>query len=274
MNAEQWRLHDHLSSRSDNHFLKSLPEDAYLRLRPFLETFDVPNGYVIPNTRAAYSYLYFPLTCVLNIQGELTDGATTEVATIGRYGFFGVNAMMGVSGMGGSAIAIHGGRMVRLRNLPGGSILMSVPSIVRDMLRYFVFRNHLATMAVICQRHHSLEQRLAHWLTMMRIQTRIDDLDVTHEQLGRLLGVRREGVSEAMKHLEVAGIVSQTRGHLHLADPSRLRHHACGCLDESRAIHAKFFPNRTLDFWELLPGSAPAAAPNERRESACVNARG
>jgi len=57
MNAEQWRLHDHLSSRSDNHFLKSLPEDAYLRLRPFLETLDVPNGYVIPNTRAAYSYL-------------------------------------------------------------------------------------------------------------------------------------------------------------------------------------------------------------------------
>ena len=268
MNADPWRLHDHLSPRPDNHFLKSLPEDAFLRLRPFLETFDVPNGYVIPKTRAAYSHLYFPLTCILNIQGELADGATAEVATIGRYGFFGVNAMMGVHGMGGSAIAIHGGRMVRLRSLPGSSILMSVPSMVRDMLRYFVFRNHLATMALICQRHHTLEQRLARWLTIMRIQTRIDHLDVTHEQLGRLLGVRREGVSEAMKHLEVEGTVSQTRGHLHLADPWRLRQRACGCLDESRAIHAQFFPNRTLQFWELLPSPSPAVAPNKRRELA------
>ena len=130
-------------------------------------------------------------------------------------------------------------------------------SMLEEMLRYVVFSLHLMSLSLICQRYHSIDQRLARWLSGMIFLSSDYRFDVTHDQLGRYLGVRREGVSETMKEFEVAGLLVSRRGHLEVIDAARLRSRACGCIDEGRETFMRFFPRH-----------APTYSPVARRTSA------
>lgn len=247
MHADRWLVPFKNSVRPDNAFLRALNEESFARLAPHLETMDVPNGFLLSPRRDNVAHLYFPVSCLLNLQGELADGATSEVAVISHHGFFGAAELLGVARAGGVVSAIHGGRLVRVRASVAAPILRSSPTVVDDMLRYIVFMIGVSSITIICQRHHSVEQRLARWLTLMRMQSCAETLDVTHDQLGRLLGVRREGVSETMKQFEHAGLTAPGRGHVHIIDPMGLHDRSCGCVKEIKSLYARYFPQRTFD---------------------------
>ena len=264
MHADRWLEFRKTPVRPGNYFLRALDDDAFEALRPHLEILNVPNGYIFGPSERSSEYLYFPISCVLNVYGELADGSTAETKVVSRFGFLGATALVGVRRNWGVITAIHGGQIARVRSAVAAPILRRCRNVVDEMLRYVVFTMHLLSLSLVCQRHHSLEQRLARWLSLMRVQTGVDTLDVTHDQLGRLLGVRREGISETMKTFECARLVTSTRGHLHIVDPLRLRQRACACIDEARAAHTRFFPRRSIEL-TVAAGLAPLREPTEQR---------
>lgn len=257
MHADRWLALRTTAPRPGNYFLRALSEEAFTRLRPHLEIFVVPNGFSPVQRPDDTQYVYFPVSCVLNVRGELADGASAEIAIVGRFGFLGATGLLGVRGPTGGVTAIHGGQLARVRCAAAAPILLGSQGMEDEMLRYLVFMMHIASVSVVCQRHHSLEQRLARWLSSMRFQTGIDTLDITHDQLGRLLGVRREGVSETMKQFEGAELIASTRGHLHILDLPRLRRRSCGCHQEALDIHQRFFPNRPFEAVPVVSTVSP-----------------
>ncbi len=264
MHADNWLPLKKNIVRPDNRLLRLLDENTFQALAPQLEILTLPNGYVLAANGGVQDHLYFPISCVLNIQGELADGSTAELTAISRNGFLGASALTGVRMPWGRVIAVHGGQLARVRSSIAATILRRAPKVLDEMLRYVVFSMHLMSLSLICQRHHSLDQRLARWLSGMIFLSRDHRLDVTHDQLGRYLGVRREGISETMKGFEAAGLLVSTRGHLEVVDAARLRTRACGCIEEGREMFMRFFPHHSLTH-PLSQRAAPMGVRHERR---------
>ena len=248
MHADRWLAYRKTAVRPGNYLLRSLDSDTFDALSPHLEILNVPNGYTLRASGDALDYLYFPAGCVLNIQGELADGSTAELTAVSCNGFLGASALIGVRLPWGVVTAVHGGQLARVRRAAATTILRRAPHVLDEMLRYVVFSLHLMSMSVVCQRHHSLDQRLARWLSCMTFLTNDSRFDITHDQLGRFLGVRREGISETMKQFECAGLVASSRGHVDVIDSARLRQRSCGCIDEGREMFMRFFPHRSISY--------------------------
>ena len=256
MHADRWLPCQKNIVRPDNRLLRLLDEDTYKNLLPHLEILTIPNGHPLGASGDTRDYVYFPISCVLIIQGELADGSTAELTAISRNGFLGASALTGVRLPWGLVTAVHGGQLARVRRTIAAALLWRTPDMQEEMLRYVVFSLHLMSLSLICQRHHSIDQRLARWLSGMIFLSSEYRFDVTHDQLGRYLGVRREGISETIKEFEVAGLLVSRRGHLEVIDVARLRSRACGCIDEGRETFMRFFPRH-----------APTYSPVARRTS-------
>jgi hypothetical protein len=148
-------------------------------------------------------------------------------------------------------------QLARVRRTIAATLLWRSPNILEEMLRYVVFSLHLMSLSLICQRHHSIDQRLARWLSGMIFPVaNTASMSPTINSVASL-GVRREGISETMKEFEVAGLLVTRRGHLEVIDAARLRSRACGCIDEGRETFMRFFPRH-----------APTYSPVARRTSA------
>ena len=212
-----------------NQLLRALPADTWQRLLPYLEPVDLPLGSVLYESGAPCSHVYFPTTAIVSLLYVLADGASAEIAVVGFEGMIGVALFMGGDTTPSRAVVQSKGGALRLpgpvlkREFDRGSELMHL------LLRYTQALITQMTQTAVCNRHHSLEQQLCRWLLLSLDRLHGNELVMTQELIANMLGVRREGVTEAAGRLQKAGLISYSRGHIKVLDRPGVETQVCEC---------------------------------------------
>lgn len=212
-----------------NQLLAQLPPQEINRLSSSLELLQVNQGQVLCEAGANLNYAYFPTTAVLALVGLTEEGASNEVASIGNEGVLGVNLFMGQPSLPNQAIVQASGWVYRFKRLAFKQEFNRCASLQALLLQYTqAFLTQLSQTS-ICGRHHSIEQRLCRWLLHSLDRMPGNELTVTQELIANMLGVRREGITEAAGRLQKSGIIQYSRGHIEILDRDCLEDHACEC---------------------------------------------
>lgn len=214
---------------TQNHLLAVLPADVIERIIPRLELVPMPLGHVVYESGSRMSYVYFPTTCVVSLLNELSDGAPAEIAVVGNEGVVGISLFMGSETATSRAVVLSAGDAYRL---PGQSITTEfnrAGPMQHLLLRYTQALITQMAQTAVCNRHHSLEQQFCRWMLVSMDRLSSNRLVITQELIANMLGVRREGVTEAAGEMQRAGLIKYSRGHITVLDRAGLEKRACEC---------------------------------------------
>ena len=209
--------------------LDALPEAVRQRLFPKLERVPLPLGKVLYESGDAMRYAYFPTDSIVSLLYVLEDGASAEISVVGNEGIVGVALFMGGHSMPSRAVVQSAGSAYRL----AGPVLMEEfnrhGEFLLLLLRYTQALLTQMAQTAVCNRHHSIDQQLCRWLLLS--VDRLDDpvLQMTQELIANMLGVRREGVTEAAGKLQKQGLIEYSRGHITVLDRPGLESRCCEC---------------------------------------------
>jgi CRP-like cAMP-binding protein len=216
---------------NQNHLLAALLDAEFDRLSPHLESIPLLLGEVLCESSGKLDYLYFPTTAIISLHYLLENGSSSEIAGVGNEGVLGISLFMGGGSTPSRAVVQTGGRGYRLPV----RILMEefnrAGPVMRLLLRYTqALLTHMSQTAV-CNRHHTVEQQLCRWLLLTLDRLATNELTMTQELISNMLGVRREGVTEAAGRLQGYGYISYRRGHITVLDRAGLERNACECYE-------------------------------------------
>ena len=219
--------HDH----NQNQLLAAMQELEFDRLAPHLELIPMRLGDVLYESGGKLPYVYFPTTAIVSLHYLLENGGSSEIAGVGNEGVLGVSLFMGGNTTPSRAVVQTGGHAYRLK----AHIIMDefnlAGPVMRLMLRYTqALITHMSQTAV-CNRHHSVEQQLCRWLLLTLDRLPSNELTMTQELIANMLGVRREGVTEAAGKLQNYGYISYRRGHITVLDRAGLEGKVCECYE-------------------------------------------
>lgn len=217
------------SNPSQNHLLAALPTVEFEFLVPHLELVLMPLGEMLYEPGMQLQHAYFPTTSIVSLHYMMESGSSAESAGVGNEGMVGIALFMGGDTTSSSAVVQTAGHAYRLdrrilkREFDRGGLLQ------RLLLRYTQALMTQMSQTAACNRHHSVEQQLCRWLLLTLDRMPTNNLIITQELVAGMLGVRREGITEAAGNLQRAGFINYRRGHISVLDRSGLETHACEC---------------------------------------------
>ncbi|MBO1895755.1 MULTISPECIES: Crp/Fnr family transcriptional regulator [unclassified Shewanella] len=214
---------------NENALLKALPEATKQRLFPQLKIIKLPLGKVIYEAGQNLENVYFPIDSIVSLLNVLEDGASAEISVVGNEGLVGIAVFMGGESTINRAIVQSAGRAYKL----SASILFDEFNDNQN-LRELLLRYTQALMAqmaqtAICNRHHSIDQQLCRWLLLSLDRLASNNLTMTQELIANMLGVRREGVTEAAGKLQKLGVINYKRGQITVTNRQKLETLCCEC---------------------------------------------
>ena len=216
-------------SPNQNHLLAALPTAEFERLVAHLELIPMPLGEILYEPGGQLQYAYFPTTSIVSLHHIMESGASAESAGAGNEGMVGISLFMGGDSVPSSAMVQTAGHGYRLE----GRWLMQEFNLAglmqRLLLRYTQALMTQMSQTAACYRHHSVDQQLSRWLLLTLDRMPTNELIMTQELVSNMLGVRREGITEAAGKLQQAGIIRYRRGHISVLDRSGLEANACEC---------------------------------------------
>lgn len=212
-----------------NHLLAALPDAEWQRWLPQLEPIEMPLGQVLYESGSTLSYVYFPTTSIVSLLYLLENGASAEIAVVGNEGIVGVSLFMGGESTPSRAVVQSAGQGFRLRARSMIEEFNRAGPVLHLLLRYTQALITQMSQTAVCNRHHTLDQQLCRWLLLSLDRLQGDDLVMTQELIANMLGVRREGVTEAAGHLQAAGLIRYVRGHITVLDRPGLEKRTCEC---------------------------------------------
>ena len=212
-----------------NHLLAALPPADLERLLPTLEWVQMPLGHVLYESGAQLRHVYFPSTSIVSLLYVMEDGASAEIAVVGNDGVIGVALFMGGETMPNRAVVQSAGEGYRLTGQMLKQEFNRSGELQNLLLRYTQALLTQMAQTAVCNRHHSLDQQLCRWLLLSLDRLPANDLVMTQELIANMLGVRREGVTEAAGDLQRAGLIEYRRGHITVLDRPGLEARACEC---------------------------------------------
>ena len=219
----------HPDSPRENHLLAALPADEWERLRPKMELWPMALGHVLYESGSKLQHVYFPTTSLISLLYVMEDGASAEIAIVGKEGIVGISLFMGGETTPSRGIVQSAGSAYRV----AGSILkdefLRAGTLQRLLLLYIQALITQMSQTAVCNRHHSVDQQLCRWLLMSLDRLPSNELTMTQELIANMLGVRREGVTESAGKLQKLGLISYNRGHIKVLDRPALEAHACEC---------------------------------------------
>jgi CRP-like cAMP-binding protein len=218
-----------LINPKQNQLLQSLSREEYARLLPFLDQVDLPLGHVIYEAGESLRHVYFPTTCIVSLLCVLESGASAEIAIVGNDGLLGVALFMGGGTMPNRAVVQSAGYAYRVRHQQ----VMQEFNRHGDMLHLILLytQSLITQMAqtAVCNRHHTVDQQLCRWLLISLDRLPSNQLKMTQALIANMLGVRREGVTEAAGKLQQAGLINYSRGLITIIDRQGLEDRVCEC---------------------------------------------
>jgi CRP-like cAMP-binding protein len=216
-------------SPNQNHLIAALPTEEYERLAAHFQLVPMPLGEVLYEPGEQLQYAFFPTTAIVSLHYVMETGASAETAGVGNEGVVGIALFMGGNTTPSSAVVKTAGHAYRLDRRVLKEEFDRAGAMQRLFLRYTQALITQMTQTAACNRHHSVEQQLCRWLlsTLDRAPSR--ELIITQELVASMLGVRREGITEAAGKLQDAGYIRYRRGHIAVLDRSGLETRACEC---------------------------------------------
>jgi len=231
-------------ARRENGLLAALPDAEWSRWLAQLEPVDLPLGKVLYESGSRLSHVYFPTTSIISLLYVMEDGASAEIAVVGNEGIVGISLFMGGQSTTNRAVVQSAGQGFRLK----ASLMMEefnrAGPVLHLMLRYTQALITQMAQTAVCNRHHSLDQQLCRWLLLSLDRLPSDELVMTQELIANMLGVRREGVTEAAGHLQEAGLIHYRRGRITVLDRERLEHRTCECYAVVKKEYDRLLPEK------------------------------
>jgi CRP-like cAMP-binding protein len=216
---------------NQNQLLAALPTAEFERLQPHLELVPMRLGEVLSESGAPVQFAYFPTTAIVSLHYVMENGSSAEVAGVGREGMIGVSLFMGGQTTLNRAVVQTAGNAYRLPTRLLMEEFNRSGLMLRLLLRYTQALATQMAQTAACNRHHSVLQQVSRWLLLTLDRTSPDgsELVMTQELIASMLGVRREGVTEAAGKLKDLGVISYRRGHITVLDRKLLNGEVCEC---------------------------------------------
>ncbi len=227
-----------------NELLAALPDADWQRWLPSLEWVDLPLGRVVAESGVELGHVYFPTSAIVSLLYVMENGASAEIAVAGREGLIGLSLLMGGSSTPSRAVVQSAGEGFRIRaSVITHEFKHSAP-VMHLLLRYTQALITQMTQTAACNRHHTVDQQLCRWLLMSLDRLPGNDLKMTQELIANMLGVRREGVTEAALGLQKLGFIRYSRGHIHVLDRPSLEQRTCECYGVVKREYDRLLPHR------------------------------
>ena len=214
---------------NQNHLLAALPTAEFDRLAPHLELTPMLLGDVLYEPGGQLQHAYFPTTAIVSLQYVTESGASAETAGVGNEGLVGISLFMGGNTTPSSAVVQTAGYAYRLERRQLMLEFDRAGPTQRLLLRYTQALITQITQTAVCNRHHSVEQQLCRWLLLTLDRVPTGELVMTQELVASMLGVRREGITEAAGKLQQAGLIRYRRGHISVLARAGLEARTCEC---------------------------------------------
>ena len=225
-----------------NHLLAALSAEDYGHLLPELELIPMPLGWAIYESGGHLNYLYFPTTSIVSLLYVMESGASAEIAITGNEGLVGISLFMGGESTPSRAVVQSAGNGYRLK-----AGVLKKEFALGGRLQYLALRYTQALITqmaqtAVCNRHHALEQQLCRWLLLSLDRLSGNELLMTQELIANMLGVRREGVTEAAGRLQAEGLIHYSRGHITVLDRPKLERRVCECYAVVKKEYDRLLP--------------------------------
>jgi CRP-like cAMP-binding protein len=237
-------MSDHQEARR-NHLLAALPEADWQRWQSQLEWVSLPLGQVLYESGCTMSHVYFPTDAIVSLLYVMADGASAEIAVVGNEGVVGISLFMGGGSTPSRAVVQSAGQGWRLRAAAIRDEFNDSAPVMHLMLRYTQALITQMAQTAVCNRHHVLDQQLCRWLLLSLDRLSGDELRMTQELIANMLGVRREGVTEAALKLQRDGLIRYSRGHITVLDRAGLEARTCECYEVVKKEYARLLPDLT-----------------------------
>lgn len=219
-----------------NRVLTSILPKDYQRLRAQLEPVKLKFGQVLYQPGKTIRHVYFPVDCLISLLTAVDKRRTLEVGMVGNEGMAGMPFILGVGVSGVRALVQGAGDALRMASAPFRIEFSKNLPLQQALYRYTYALMAQISQTAACNRFHEAQARLARWLLMTRDRVGSDDFPLTHEFLAHMLGVRREGVTEAASALKQRKLINYSRGKIQILDPKGLQASSCPCYQIVKAV--------------------------------------
>jgi CRP-like cAMP-binding protein len=231
------------SDPCDNDLLAEMPDEVRARVLPLLKKVELDLGHVIYEAGQDIHHVYFPANCIISLLYVMLDGSSAEISVVGHDGMVGIAVFMGGASTPSRALVQSAGTAYRLSAADLRREFNNDSAVRMLMLRYTQALITQMAQTAVCNRHHSIDQQLCRWLLLSLDRLPGNQLDMTQELIANMLGVRREGVTEAAGKLQSLGVIEYRRGHITVKDRPRLERLSCECYqvvkDENRRLRSR-----------------------------------
>jgi CRP-like cAMP-binding protein len=227
-----------------NRLLAALPDAEWQRWQPQLESVDLSLGQVLYESGRTLGHVYFPISAIVSLLYVMENGASAEIAVVGKEGIVGISLFMGGDSTPSRAVVQSAGIGVRLRAQVMKDEFGRAGPVMHLLLRYTQALITQMAQTAVCNRHHSLDQQLCRWLLLSLDRLQGRDLVMTQELIANMLGVRREGVTEAALKLQKLGLIRYARGHITVLDRPGLEQRTCECYAVVKQEYERLLPDR------------------------------
>jgi CRP-like cAMP-binding protein len=228
----------------NNLLLDALADPEWKRWQAVLEKVEMPLGQVLYESGATLTHVYFPTTSIVSLLYVMENGASAEIAVVGNEGLVGISLFMGGESTPSRAVVQSAGHGLRLKAQLMKDEFNRAGPVLHLMLRYTQALITQMSQTAVCNRHHSLDQQLCRWLLLSLDRLRGNHLVMTQELIANMLGVRREGVTEAALKLQEAGLISYARGHITVLNRAGLEKRTCECYSVVKREYDRLLPEK------------------------------
>lgn len=232
-----------IMSPLQNHLLAALPSAIQQRLFPQLELTSLPLGKVLYESGDTMRYVYFPTDAIVSLLYVMESGDSAEISVVGNDGVVGVSLFMGGESTSSRAVVQSAGSAYRLAGQRLKDEFYRHTELMLLLLRYTQSLITQMAQTAVCNRHHSIDQQLCRWLLLSLDRLPGSTLNMTQELIANMLGVRREGVTEAAGKLQKLGVIEYSRGHINVLDRNRLEALSCECYAVVKRESDRLLPN-------------------------------
>lgn len=229
-----------------NHLLAALPEPEWQRWLPQLEAVELELGQVLYEAGHTLSHVYFPTTAIVSLLYVMENGSSAEIAVVGNDGIVGISLFMGGESTPSRAVVQSAGLGYRLPAQAMKDEFNLAGPVMHLLLRYTQALITQMTQTAVCNRHHSLDQQLCRWLLLSLDRLQGNELVMTQELIANMLGVRREGVTEAAHKLQADGLIRYARGRITILNRQGLEHRTCECYAVVKKEYDRLLSSKSL----------------------------
>ena len=226
----------------ENSLLAALPDAEWTRWLPQLERVEMPLGQVLYEAGDTLKYMYFPINSIVSLLYVMENGASAEIAVVGKEGLVGVSLFMGGESTSSRAVVQSAGHGCRLNSKVMKSEFDRAGPVLHLLLRYTQALLTQMAQTAVCNRHHSLDQQLCRWLLLSLDRLAGNELVMTQELIANMLGVRREGVTEPPLQLQKVGLIRYARGRITVLDREGLERRTCECYAVVKREYDRLLP--------------------------------